>query len=57
VIDAFLASWPLFHTTYLAGAAIAVLLALVGVWVVAREQIFLGSASRTIGPQASMSTS
>jgi ABC-type Mn2+/Zn2+ transport system permease subunit len=44
VIDAFLASWPLFHTTYLAGAAIAVLLALVGVWVVAREQIFLGAA-------------
>jgi len=44
VIEAFLDSWPLFHTTYLAGGAIAVLLALVGVWVVAREQIFLGAA-------------
>ncbi len=44
MIEAFLDSWPLFHTTYLAGGAIAVLLALIGVWVVAREQIFLGAA-------------
>ena len=44
MIESFLDSWPLFHTTYLAGGAIAVLLALLGVWVVAREQIFLGAA-------------
>jgi ABC-type Mn2+/Zn2+ transport system permease subunit len=44
VIESFLASWPLFHATYLAGAAIAGLLALVGVYVVARDQLFLGAA-------------
>jgi ABC-type Mn2+/Zn2+ transport system permease subunit len=44
VIDAFLDSWPLFQTTYLAGWTIAFALALVGVWVVARDQIFLGVA-------------
>jgi zinc/manganese transport system permease protein len=42
VIEAFLDSWPLFQTTYLAGWSIAVGLSLVGVWVVARDQIFLG---------------
>lgn len=40
----FLASWELFRTTYLSGWLIAVLLAQVGVWVVARNQIFLGVA-------------
>jgi ABC-type Mn2+/Zn2+ transport system permease subunit len=44
MIDAFVASWPLFHDTYLTGAAIAFLLGLVGVQVVARSQIFLGAA-------------
>lgn len=40
----FLESWPLFHNAYLAGAGMAVLLALTGVVVVARNQIFLGAA-------------
>lgn len=44
MIEAFLDSWALFHVTYLAGTALAALLALVGVWVVAREQVFLGAA-------------
>jgi len=44
VIGSFLDSWALFQTTYLSGWLIAVLLALVGVWVVARDQIFLGIA-------------
>jgi hypothetical protein len=44
VIESFLESWALFQTTYLAGIALAALLALVGVWVVAREQVFLGAA-------------
>jgi ABC-type Mn2+/Zn2+ transport system permease subunit len=44
VIADFLASWDLFGTTYLAGWAIAFVLSLVGVWVVARDQIFLGVA-------------
>ena len=44
MIAEFLASWPLFHSTYLAGWAIAVVLALVGVPVVARDQIFVGAA-------------
>lgn len=44
MIEAFLASWPLFHDTYVAGVAIAFVLALLGVWVVARDQIFLGAA-------------
>jgi zinc transport system permease protein len=44
VIESFLASWDLFHQTYLAGWLIALLLSLVGVFVVARDQIFLGIA-------------
>lgn len=44
MIEEFLDSWPLFYTTYLAGGAIAILLSLIGVWIVAREQIFLGAA-------------
>jgi ABC-type Mn2+/Zn2+ transport system permease subunit len=57
MIADFLASWPLFHTTYLAGWAIAYVLALVGVWVVARDQIFLGVAvaqASTLGVSASL---
>lgn len=44
MIESFLDSWPLFYTSYLAGWAIAFVLALVGTWVVARDQIFLGVA-------------
>ena len=44
MIDELRAAWALFHTTYLSGALIAVVLALIGVWVVARDQIFLGLA-------------
>jgi ABC-type Mn2+/Zn2+ transport system permease subunit len=44
VIYEFLSSWPLFHNTYLAGWEVAVLLSLVGVVVVARDQIFIGAA-------------
>jgi zinc/manganese transport system permease protein len=44
VIESFLASWDLFHQSYLAGWLIALLLSLVGVFVVARDQIFIGIA-------------
>ncbi len=44
MISAFVASWALFHNTYLAGMLLAVLLALVGCVVVARDQIFIGAA-------------
>jgi len=44
VIESFLASWDLFHNAYLAGWGIALLLSLLGVWVVARDQIFIGAA-------------
>jgi len=44
VIESFLASWPLFHDVYISGVLIALLLSLVGVAVVARDQIFLGAA-------------
>jgi zinc/manganese transport system permease protein len=44
VIESFLVSWDLFHQTYLAGWLIALLLSLVGVFVVARDQIFIGIA-------------
>jgi len=44
VIQEFLSSWPLFHNTYLVGWSIALLLSLVGVLAVARNQIFIGAA-------------
>ncbi|MGH8611746.1 MAG: metal ABC transporter permease [Gammaproteobacteria bacterium] len=44
MISEFLASWPLFHNTYLAGWLIAFVLALIGVIVVARDQIFVSAA-------------
>jgi len=44
MIEAFVESWGLFGDTYLVGWAVAALLSLVGVWVVARDQIFLGAA-------------
>ena len=36
--------WALYGTTYLAGVLLAALLGLVGLWILAREQIFLGAA-------------
>lgn len=44
MIADFIASWPLFHNTYVSGWLIALLLALIGVPVVARDQIFIGAA-------------
>jgi ABC-type Mn2+/Zn2+ transport system permease subunit len=44
VIASFLDSWSLFGTTYGVGLLAAFVLAQVGVWVVARNQIFLGAA-------------
>lgn len=44
MIGGFIDSWALFHNTYLAGWCIAVLLSLIGVVVVARDQIFIGAA-------------
>jgi ABC-type Mn2+/Zn2+ transport system permease subunit len=58
VIESFLASWDLFHQTYLAGWLIALLLSLVGVFVVARDQIFIGiavSQASTLGIALGMS--
>ena len=44
MITEFLASWDLFGTTYIAGWLIAVLLSMLGVLVVARDQIFIDAA-------------
>jgi ABC-type Mn2+/Zn2+ transport system permease subunit len=44
VIGSFLASWDLFATTYVVGLLIAGVLSVVGVWIVARDHIFLGAA-------------
>lgn len=44
MIHSFLESWPLFRETYLAAWLVAMLLAVVGVFVVARDQIFVGAA-------------
>jgi ABC-type Mn2+/Zn2+ transport system permease subunit len=44
MIGSFIDSWGLFQYTYLAGWFIGLLLALVGVLVVARDQIFIGVA-------------
>lgn len=44
MIESFVSSWALFHDAYIAGWLIAVLLALLGVVVVTRDQIFLGAA-------------
>lgn len=43
-MQSFLDTWPLFRDTYLAAWLVAALLALVGVLVVARDQIFVGAA-------------
>jgi ABC-type Mn2+/Zn2+ transport system permease subunit len=44
VIESFVASWDLFGTTYLVGLLIAGVLSVVGVWIVARDHVFLGAA-------------
>ncbi len=44
MIQNFLSSWDLFHQSYLAGWLISLLLSMVGVLVVARDQIFIGAA-------------
>lgn len=44
MIQSFLSSWPLFYQSYLAGWLISFLLSIVGVLVVARDQIFIGAA-------------
>jgi ABC-type Mn2+/Zn2+ transport system permease subunit len=44
MIDGFIDSWPLFQNTYLAAWMMGILLSIVGVLVVAREQIFIGAA-------------
>lgn len=57
MIEEFVRSWHLFHDTYIVGWLIVVLLAVVGVLVVARDQIFLGAAiseASTLGIAAGM---
>ncbi len=44
MIASFLDSWPLFRETYLAAWLVALLLSVVGVFVVVRDQIFVGAA-------------
>ena len=44
MIQNFLSSWDLFHLSYLAGWLISFLLSMIGVLVVARDQIFIGAA-------------
>jgi ABC-type Mn2+/Zn2+ transport system permease subunit len=44
MIREFIDSWALFHWTYIEGWLIAVLLSVIGVAVVARDQIFIGAA-------------
>ena len=44
MIQNFISSWALFYQSYLAGWLVSLLLSLVGVLVVARDQIFIGAA-------------
>jgi ABC-type Mn2+/Zn2+ transport system permease subunit len=44
MIDSFLEAWPLFQSAFLSGWAIAAILSLLGIVVVARDQIFVGIA-------------
>jgi len=44
MIGEFLESWPLFQNAYLSGWFVGLLLSVLGVYVVARDQIFLGAA-------------
>jgi ABC-type Mn2+/Zn2+ transport system permease subunit len=43
-MESFFGSWRLFHNSYLVGWLVGLLLALVGVVVVARDQVFIGAA-------------
>lgn len=44
MIQSFVSSWDLFYQSYLAGWLISLLLSVIGVLVVARDQIFIGAA-------------
>ena len=44
MIQSFLSSWALFYQSYLAGWLVGLLLSIIGVLVVARDQIFIGAA-------------
>ena len=44
MIQSFLSSWALFQQSYLTGWLICLLLSIIGVLVVARDQIFIGAA-------------
>jgi ABC-type Mn2+/Zn2+ transport system permease subunit len=44
MIQGFLSSWTLFYQSYLTGWLISLLLSIIGVLVVARDQIFIGAA-------------
>jgi zinc transport system permease protein len=44
MIQSFLSSWALFYPSYLTGWLICLLLSIIGVLVVARDQIFIGAA-------------
>lgn len=44
MIESFLASWDLFGTSYLVALTMAGVLSAIGVWIVARDQIFFGAA-------------
>jgi zinc transport system permease protein len=60
MIQSFVASWGLFHQSYLAGWLIILLLSLIGVLVVARDQIFIGAAisqASTLGVALTMGAS
>ncbi len=48
MIESFIDSWPLFAETYLAGWLCAALLAMLGVLVVARDQIFIGAGVSSV---------
>lgn len=44
MIESFLEAWPLFYNAFLAGFGIAIVLSILGIVVVARDQIFVGVA-------------
>ena len=44
MIESFVESWALFQSVYLSGLLVATLLSVIGIAVVARDQIFLGAA-------------
>ncbi len=59
MIQSFIASWGLFYQSYLTGWLIGLLLSLVGVIVVARDQIFIGAAisqASTLGVALTLGT-